>query len=103
MKEISTIEEFNAVSSNGVTLLDFYAPWCGPCRAIGPIIEELSTEFAGKAGIYKVNVDNSGALATKLGIRGVPTVLILKDGNIVDTTVGASSKATYIDKLNNLL
>ena len=98
-----TNENFEATIQNGVSLVDFWAPWCGPCRMISPIIEELAEEFEGKANICKVNTDEQTELGTKFGVRSIPTILFIKDGEIVDTMVGASSKQVFADKINSLL
>ena len=100
---ILTNNNFEAVTNSGVTLVDFYANWCGPCKMVLPIIDSLDEEFAGKANICKVDVDANGDLASKYNIKSVPTVLIMKDGEVVDTLVGMKSKAIYTEKLNNLL
>lgn len=98
-----TNENFEATTSTGVALVDFWAPWCGPCRMIAPVIEELAEEFEGKAAICKVNTDEQQELSTKFGVRSIPTIVFLKDGEIVDTMVGAASKQAFTDKLNSLL
>ena len=98
-----TSENFEATVNEGVSLVDFWAPWCGPCRMIAPVIEELAEDFDGKASICKVNTDEQQELATKFGVRSIPTILLMKDGEIVETMVGAASKQAFSDKLNNLL
>ena len=98
-----TNDNFEATTSKGIALVDFWAPWCGPCRMIAPIIEELAEDFDGKAAICKINTDEQQDLASKFGIRSIPTVLLMKDGEVVETMVGASSKAVFTDKLNALL
>jgi thioredoxin 1 len=80
-------------------LVDFWAEWCGPCRAIGPIIEALAEDYAGKVKMAKVNVDDNQALAGEFGIRSIPTLLILKDGTVQEQMVGALSKQALEDKL----
>jgi thioredoxin 1 len=98
-----TSENFEETVANGVTLVDFWAPWCGPCRMIAPVIEELAEEYDGKATIAKVNTDEQQELAVKFGIRSIPTILFFKDGEVVDQMVGAASKDVFAEKLNALL
>ena len=98
-----TNENFEATTKEGVSLVDFWAPWCGPCRMISPIIEELAEEFAGKANICKVNTDEQQELSQKFSVRSIPTIVFMKDGEIVDTMVGAASKEAFIEKINSLL
>jgi thioredoxin 1 len=74
-------------------LVDFWAPWCGPCKAIGPVIEELAEEFAGKVQIVKMNVDDSPATPGKFGIKAIPTLILFKNGEAVDRITGAVGKA----------
>jgi thioredoxin 1 len=80
-------------------LLDFWAVWCGPCKMIAPIVEELAVEFEGKAKIGKVDVDNNPGIASKFGIRSIPTLLIFKGGKKVDEIVGAVPKPMIVSKL----
>ncbi|MDD2697721.1 MAG: thioredoxin [Arcobacteraceae bacterium] len=98
-----TSENFEATVNEGVSLVDFWAPWCGPCRMIAPVIEELANDFDGKANICKINTDEQQELASKFGVRSIPTILFMKDGAVVDTMIGAASKQAFADKLNSLL
>lgn len=98
-----TTSNFNDVVSKGVSLVDFWAPWCGPCRMVAPIIDELATEYEGKANICKVNTDEQQDLAIKFGIRSIPTILFFKDGEIVDQMIGASSKQVFKEKLDSVI
>ncbi len=98
-----TNDNFDDTVKEGVALVDFWAPWCGPCRMIAPVIEELAEDFDGKAQICKVNTDEQQDLAVKYGIRSIPTILFLKDGEVVDQMIGAASKQAFSDKINSLL
>ncbi len=97
-----TQENFEAevLRYEGVVLVDFWAPWCGPCRMLAPTIDELSHEFEGKAKVGKVNVDESGMLAQQYGIMSIPTLIIFKGGKPVDQVVGLQSKETLVAKIN---
>ena len=98
-----TSSNFEDTTKEGVSMVDFWAPWCGPCRMIAPVIEELAADFEGKAKICKVNTDEEQDLAVKFGIRSIPTILFFKDCQVVDTMIGASSKQAFTDKINSLL
>lgn len=97
-----TEENFDATVNEGLSLVDFWAPWCGPCRMLAPVIEELAEDFDGKANICKVNTDEQQDLATKYGIRSIPTIIFMKNGEVVDQAVGASSKQALAEKLESL-
>ena len=91
--------EDEVLKSDIPVLVDFWATWCGPCRMIAPIIDQLSTELAGKIKVGKVDVDAKNGLAATYGVRTIPTLLIIKDGEIMDTMVGASSKDAIMQRL----
>ena len=80
--------EFEAIKNNGVVLVDFYADWCGPCKMLGPVLEELASEYEGKAKIVKVNVDEISDLASEYGVMSIPNMFILKNGEIVKISGG---------------
>ncbi|MDR1879978.1 MAG: thioredoxin [Tannerellaceae bacterium] len=91
------------VHSGKPMVLDFWAEWCGPCRMIGPVIDELAEEYDGRVTIGKMNVDNNNAVVSQFGIRNIPTVLFFKDGEVVDKQVGAAQKSSFIAKIDALL
>ena len=91
------------LKSDKPVLVDFWAEWCGPCRMVGPVVEELSTEYAGKAVVGKVNVDNNSEISAKYGIRNIPTILFIKNGEVADKSVGAVPKAQLAAKLDAIL
>ena len=94
-KLLTTSEEFEDVIKNGVSLIDFNAPWCGPCRAQEPIIQQLLEDFSGRAVISKINVDENQETAVKLGIQSIPTITVFKDGIEVNRFVGLQSAQTF--------
>lgn len=91
------------IKSDKPVLVDFWAEWCGPCRMIAPIIEEISHEFEGKALVVKCDVDNSPSIAQKYSIRNIPTVLFFNNGQVADKQVGAVPKNSFVTKLNALV
>ncbi|MDI3280706.1 MAG: thioredoxin [Bacillota bacterium] len=95
--------ETEVLAAPGVTLVDFWAAWCMPCRAVAPVIEQLAEEYAGRAKIGKLNVDENPRMAAQFGIMSIPTLLIFKDGQVVDQIIGAQPKAVLRAKLDEWL
>ena len=91
------------VNAGKPMVLDFWAEWCGPCRMVSPIIDELATEYEGKVTIGKMDVDNNNDVVAQFGIRNIPTVLFFKDGKLVDKQVGAAQKSAFVAKIDALL
>jgi len=96
-------EEFAKTIANGVSVVDFYAEWCGPCKMMGPVIEELAKEMDGKAKVAKLNVDEEMAIAGQYGVSSIPTIIFFKDGQEVDRVLGVQSKDSMVAKINSLL
>ena len=96
----STFDKF--IESNSKAVIDCWAPWCGPCRRMTPIIEELSTVLKGKVGVAKLNVDDNQQISVRFGIRAIPTLLMFKDGVLVDTLVGLRGKEDIMEYIETM-
>ena len=103
VREIHTIEGFEKTIEEGVTLMDFNAPWCAPCRSQEPILEELAQKFQGKASVAAMNLDENRDIAARLGILSIPTLIIFKNRKEIQRFVGLQPEATLSEALNNLV
>ena len=105
MAELLNDANFNekVIKNDKLCMVDFWAPWCGPCVALSPTIDALSKEYEGKVSVGKVNVDENPNLSMEYEIRGIPCVVFIKNGEVVDKQVGAATKATYDKKIQELL
>jgi thioredoxin 1 len=95
--------EQEVLNSDKPVVVDFWAEWCGPCKALAPVLDEISSELSDKAEVVKVNVDESGELAQQYGIRGIPTLIFFKGGEVKSTLVGNQPKAEILKNLNDLM
>jgi thioredoxin 1 len=105
MREITSIQQFEqeVLNSSNPVFVDFWAEWCGPCRAVSPTVEELSNEYQGKLDFVKVNVDQNSDLAQKYNVFSIPTLAIFKDGEIVSQKMGAASKESFKNMIDSSL
>lgn len=102
-KHISDAEFDGEINGKGPVLVDFWAEWCGPCKQIGPVLDEIANEMAGKLTVAKVNIDNNPESPQKYGVRGIPTMILFKDGKPVATKVGSLPKSQLVEWLNGLV
>ena len=95
--------EQDAVQSSIPVVIDFYADWCGPCKMMAPVIDELAADYEGKVKVGKINTDENRNVATKYNIMSIPTIILMKDGKVVDTVVGALPKTSLQEKIDRML
>lgn len=95
--------EETVLNSDKPVVVDFWATWCGPCRMVGPVIDEISNEYEGRAVVGKLNIDDNQEFAAKYGVRNIPTVLVFQNGEVVGRHVGVAPKATYTEAIDTLL
>ena len=93
----------DVLKASGAVLVDFWAEWCGPCKQIGPIVDEIADEMKGKLKVTKVNIDKNPETPTKYGVRGIPTLMIFKDGQLVSTKVGSLPKTKLVEWINSVV
>ena len=98
-----TADNFAAETSNGIAIVDFWAEWCGPCKMLGPILDQVAAEIGDKAVVGKVNVDEAQQLAAQFSVRSIPAIFILKDGKVANQFVGLQDKQTLVNAVNALL
>jgi thioredoxin 1 len=98
-----TDENFAEVTGTGLSMIDFWAVWCGPCRMVAPSVEQLADEYAGQVTVGKLDVDSNQRSATQYNVRSIPTILFLRDGQVVDTVVGAVPRQALESRLKQLL
>jgi thioredoxin 1 len=103
VQQVSDTDFNTLISSEQPSLVDFWAPWCGPCKAIGPVIEDLAEEYTGKVTIAKMNVDENPVTPGKYGIRAIPTLILFKKGEVVDQITGAVGKSQLVDLIKKAL
>ncbi len=103
VKQINDSDFDSIIKSEQPTLVDFWAPWCGPCKAIGPVVEDLAEEYEGKVSILKMNVDDNPVSPGKYGIRAIPTLILFKSGEVVDRITGAAGKTQLVELIKKAL
>lgn len=102
-KQITDATLQDVLDTDKLVIIDFWAEWCGPCKMLGPVIDELAEEYKDKVVIGKIDVDNNDEATAKYSIRNIPTVLFIKDGKIVDKVVGAGAKSLFVEKIEKLI